>query len=76
MAFDSWGVLPDLEEHEFVLGFGNSSGDPAKPFLTLSNPMSETNIRAKLKENGKADEEADSAIAKAKAKWKVDNPRV
>ncbi len=70
MAFDSWGVLPDLEEGQFVLAFQDSSREQGKPFMKMGDPMSEDEIRAELKKINVSDSQADAAIAKAKAEWK------
>jgi hypothetical protein len=70
MAFDSWGVLPGLEEDEFVLAFRDSSPDQGKPFMKMDDPMSEEQIRAELKKIGVSDQDANSAIAKARKEWK------
>jgi hypothetical protein len=70
MAFDSWGVLPGLEEDEFVLAFRDSSPDQGKPFMRMNDPMSEEAIRVDLQNMGVSQAKADNAIAKAKAEWK------
>ena len=70
MAFDSWGVLPGLEEDEFVLAFRDFSPDQGNPFMKMGDPMSEEQIRAELKKINVSDQDANSAIAKAKKEWK------
>lgn len=70
MAFDSWGVLPGLEENEFVLAFRDLGADQGKPFMKMNDPVSEDQIRAELKKIGVSEALADSAIAKAKEEWK------
>jgi hypothetical protein len=74
MGFDSWGVMPDLDEDKFVLAFRDSSPAQGKPFMRTSDPMPEEWIRAELKEGGISQELIDSSIAKAKEQWKKDNP--
>lgn len=69
MAFDSWGVLPGLEENEFVLAFQDSSPDQGKPFMKMGDPMSEDEIRAELKKMDVSAALANSAILKAKEEW-------
>jgi hypothetical protein len=70
MAFDSWGVLPGLEENEFVLAFRDLGADRGKPFMKMNDPMPEDQIRAELKKIGVSEALADSAITKAKEEWK------
>jgi hypothetical protein len=70
MAFDNWGVMPGLEENEFVLASRDLAADRGQPFMRTSAPMSEENIRAELKNMGVSDVLADAAIAKAKDEWK------
>jgi hypothetical protein len=70
MAFDSWGVLPGLEEDEFVLAFKDQSPAQGKPFMKMGDPMSEDKIREELKNVGVSDALVDAAIAKARAEWK------
>jgi hypothetical protein len=70
MAFDSWGVMPGLEEDEFVLAFRDLSPDQGKPFMKMGDPMSEEQIRGELKKIGVSDQETNSAIAKARKEWK------
>jgi len=69
MAFDSWGVLPGLEEDEFVLAFQDSSREQGKPFMRTNDPISEKQIREELKKIGVSDLQADAAILKAKEEW-------
>lgn len=70
MAFDSWGVLPGLEENEFVLAIRDLSPDQGKPFMKMSDPMPEDQIRAELKIIGVSEAQADVAIARARDEWK------
>jgi hypothetical protein len=74
MGFDSWGVLPGLEEDEFILAFQDSSPNQGKPFMKMGDPMSEEKIREELKKIGVSDAMADGAITKAKAEWKKSTP--
>jgi len=73
MGFDSWGVMPGLEENEFVLAFRDSSLPQGKPFMRTSDPMSEEWIRCELKEAGISPDLIENAIARAKKHWKKDN---
>lgn len=72
MAFDSWGVLPGLEEDEFVFAERDpaAAAGKAEPFIVESKPMSEKKIREELKKMGKPQELIDIRIAKAKEEWK------
>lgn len=70
MAFDSWGVLPGLEENEFVLAFRDLGAGQGHPFMKTLDPMSEVQIRAELKRTGVTDAMADVAIIKAREEWK------
>jgi hypothetical protein len=70
MAFDSWGVLPGLEEGEFILAFRDLAPDQGKPFMKMGDPMSEDQIRAELNKIGVSQQDANSAIAKAREEWK------
>jgi hypothetical protein len=70
MAFDSWGVLPGLEEDEFVLAFRDLGAGQGEPFMRMNDPTSEEKIREKLEKIGVSDTQADVAIAKAKEEWK------
>jgi hypothetical protein len=76
MAFDSWGVMPGLEENEFVLAFRDLSPDRGKPFMKTCDPMSEDQIREELKKIGVTEAQADIALLKAKAEWKKSCSRV
>lgn len=73
MGFDSWGVLPDLDEDKFVLAFKDSSPAQGQPFMRTSDPMTEEQIRAELKDGGISQDLIDSSISKAKEKWKQDH---
>jgi hypothetical protein len=70
MAFDSWGVLPGLEEDEFVLAFRDLGAGQGEPFMRMGDPISEVKIREELKNIGVSDAQADVATAKAKEEWK------
>ena len=74
MGFDSWAVLPDLDEDKFVLAFRDSSPAQGKPFMRTSDPMSEEWIRAELKEGGVSQDLIESSIVKAKEEWKRAHP--
>jgi len=66
MTFDSWGVLPGLEEDEFVLAFLDLGAGQKEPFMRMNDPISEEEIREELKRMGVSDTQADVAIEKAK----------
>ncbi len=70
MAFDSWGVLPGLEENEFVLAFRELGAAQAQPFMRMGDPMPEEQLREELKKIGVSEAQADFAVAKAKEEWK------
>lgn len=70
MAFDNWGVMPGLEEGEFVLASRDLGAGQGKPFLWTSEPMSEEEIREELKKIGASEALADVAIARAKEESK------
>ena len=70
MALDNWGVMPGLEEDEFVLAFRDLSPAQGQPFMKTLDPMSEEQIRAELKKIGVTDAMADIAIMRAKDEWK------
>ena len=70
MSFDSWGVLPGLEEDEFILAYKAQSPAQGKPFMKMSDPMTEEKVREELKNIGVSDALVDAAIAKAKDGWK------
>jgi hypothetical protein len=71
MAFDSidWGILPGLEEGEFILTFRDLNaelGELTKEF----GPMSENELRAELKRIEAPEALVDLRVAKAKEEWK------
>lgn len=68
MGFDSWAVLPGLEQGQYILAFRDSNAVPGQAFMNMSDDMSEEEIRADLKKLGKSEDEIDSAMARAKAK--------
>lgn len=75
MSFDSWGVMPDLDEDKFVLAFKDSSPAQGHPFMKTLDPMTEDQIRDGLKKIGASQELVESSIAKAQEEWKKLNPR-
>jgi hypothetical protein len=72
MAFDSWGVMPGLEEDEFILAERDlaAAAGQAESFMRESEPMSEKKIREELKKREAPEELVDIRIAKAKEEWK------
>ncbi len=70
MAFDSWGVLPGLEDNEFTLAFRDLGAAQGQPFMRTSDPMSEEQLREELKKIGVSEAQADIAILKAREEWK------
>ncbi len=70
MSFDSWGVMPGLEENEFVLAFRDLGAGQGQPFMRTSDPMSEDQIRTELKKIGVSEAMADIAIMKAREECK------
>jgi len=70
MAFDNWGVMPGLEEDEFVLASRDLAAGQGQPFMRMSDPISEEMLREELKNIGASEALVDIAIAKAKEEWK------
>jgi hypothetical protein len=70
MAIDNWGVMPGLEEDEFVLASRDLAAGQGQPFMRMSDPMSEEDIRKELKNIGASGALVDIAIAKAKEEWR------
>lgn len=66
MAFDSWGVMPGPRQEEFILAFQDLKASKGKPVMSTSQPMSEDEIRMKLKKMGVPKAQADAAIARAR----------
>jgi hypothetical protein len=73
MGFDSWAVLPDLDEDKFVLAIKDSAPVQGKPFMRTSDPMTEEQIRSELKDGGISQDLIESSIAKAKEERKKNN---
>jgi hypothetical protein len=70
MAFESWGVMPGLEENEFVLAFRDLGAAQGQPFMRTLDPTSEEQIREELKKIGVSEARADVAIMQAREQWK------
>jgi hypothetical protein len=68
MGFNSWAVLPGLEDGKYILAFRDTNAALGQPFGNMSDDMSEEDIRAELKKLGKSEDEINSAITRAKAK--------
>ena len=66
MGFDRWGVMPGPRQEEFILAFQDLNTSKGKPFMSTSQPMSEDEIRVKLKKMGVSQAQADAAIGRAK----------
>jgi hypothetical protein len=69
MAWDKWRVskVKDSDPEEFMLTFLDTALEHAKPFMRTSDPMSESELREELGNEGISRADIDAAIQAARA---------
>ncbi|MGB2604102.1 MAG: hypothetical protein WBC78_10935 [Candidatus Sulfotelmatobacter sp.] len=69
MPWDKWRVskVKDSDPEEFILTFLDTALEHAKPFMHTSDPMSESELREELGNEGISNDDTDAAIQTARA---------